>query len=154
MVPVSGGCTRSTSSPPRLLWRWPSARSDAGLGAGRCVLGRQRSCSLDIRANVANFSVALDRPFKNAGRKSDADFITIVAWRQLGQLALDYLARGQQCAFEARLQIRSYHAEDGTRHRVAAVVADQIQFLAKPNGTAPTGTAPEEAPVSSEEVPF
>ncbi len=37
-------------------------------------------------------------------------------------------------AVEGQLQIRSYEAQDGSRRKVAEVVADRIQFLDQRNG--------------------
>ena len=99
---------------------------------------------------VARFAVAVDRPFKNANGERETDFIEVVAWRQLAKLASDYLVKGQQVAVEGRLQIRTYQTDDGSKHKAAEVVADEIQFLAKPSG-AKTEAASE--PVD-ETVPF
>jgi len=105
---------------------------------------------------VANFAVAVDRPFKNAAGTHETDFIEVVAWRKLGELAAQYLVKGQQVAVEGRLQIRSYDATDGTKRKAVEVVADSLEFLAKPHGAAQTAADadPATADEATEEVPF
>lgn len=78
---------------------------------------------------VANFTLAVDRSFKNSQGERDTDFIDIVAWRKSAELATQHLSKGRLVAVEGRLQIRSYEAQDGTRRKVAEVVTDRIQFL-------------------------
>jgi single-strand DNA-binding protein len=83
---------------------------------------------------VANFTLAVDRPFRNSQGERDTDFVDIVAWRKSAELATQHLSKGRLVAVEGRLQIRSYEAQDGTRRKVAEVVTDRIQFLDRKNG--------------------
>jgi single-strand DNA-binding protein len=82
---------------------------------------------------LANFTLAVDRSFKNSQGERDTDFIDIVAWRKSAELATQHLSKGRLVAVEGRLQIRSYEAQDGTRRKVAEVVTDRIQFLDRKN---------------------
>ena len=51
----------------------------------------------------------------------------------------EFLAKGRQVYVEGRLTTREYEAKDGTGKRYStAIVARQIRFLGKPNGTAST----------------
>ncbi len=86
---------------------------------------------------VANFTLAVDRPFKNGQGERDTDFIGIVAWRTAAELVTQHLAKGRLVAVEGRLQIRSYETQDGSRCKVAEVVTDRIQFLDRKNGSGP-----------------
>ncbi len=80
---------------------------------------------------VANFSLAVDRPFANAQGERQADFIDCVAWRKLGETVGHHLTKGRLVAVEGRLQIRSYEAQDGSKRRAAEVVCDAVRFLDK-----------------------
>jgi len=88
---------------------------------------------------VANFTLAVDRSFKNAQGEREADFINIVAWRQLGENCANYLSKGKLAAVDGRLQIRSYEANDGSKRTVAEVVAEDVRFLSPKDGGAPSG---------------
>lgn len=83
---------------------------------------------------VANFTLAVDRSFKNAQGEREADFINIVAWRQLGENCGRYLSKGKLAAVDGRLQIRSYETQDGQKRIAAEVVAEDVRFLSPRDG--------------------
>ncbi len=117
-------------------------------------------------APVANFTLAVDRPFLNAQGQREADFIRVVAWRKLAENCSNYLGKGRLVAVEGRLQVRSYQTPDGQTRTVSEVVADNVQFLDRAReGTGPGVAPPEPDPIypgenfvdddfGSEEPPF
>ncbi len=78
---------------------------------------------------VAQFTLAVDRPFTNQQGEREADFINIVAWRQLAETCANYLRKGRLTAAEGRLQIRHYDNNEGKRVYVTEVIADNVRFL-------------------------
>ena len=74
---------------------------------------------------VANFTLAVNRKFN----RDETDFIDVVAWKGLAENCANYLSKGRLTAVEGRLQIRSYEANDGTKRKVAEVIADDVRFL-------------------------
>lgn len=80
---------------------------------------------------VVNFTLAVNRKFN----RDETDFIDIVAWRGLAENCANYLGKGRLAAVEGRLQIRSYEANDGTKRKVAEVIADDVRFLDKAGGS-------------------
>lgn len=78
---------------------------------------------------VANFTLAVDRPYTNQAGEREADFIPVVVWQKLAETCANHLHKGRLVAVDGRLQIRSYEAQDGQRRRVAEVVAANVQFL-------------------------
>ena len=78
---------------------------------------------------VANFTLAVDRPFTNQGGEKETDFIDIVTWRKLAEIVASNLEKGRLVAVEGRLQIRSYEDQNGVRRKAAEIVADQVKFL-------------------------
>lgn len=81
---------------------------------------------------VAQFTIAVDRPFLNQKGEREADFIRIVTWRKLAEICANNLNKGRLVAVDGRLQIRSYEGQDGQRRYITEVVADTVQFLDKP----------------------
>lgn len=81
---------------------------------------------------MAQFTLAVDRDFKNAAGDRDADFIHCVAWRKLAEQVGQYCARGRLVAVEGRLQTRAYETPDGSRRRMTEVVGDRVWFLDSP----------------------
>ena len=78
---------------------------------------------------VAQFSIAVNRPTKNADGQYEADFINIVAWNKTAELIGNYVHKGQRILVEGRLQIRSYTAQDGGKRSVTEVIADRVEFI-------------------------
>jgi single-strand DNA-binding protein len=81
---------------------------------------------------VANFRVAVDRPFANAQGERETDFIDVVAWRQQAEFVNSYLTKGRLVMVEGRLQVRQWQTPDGQRRRSTEVVADQVRALDRP----------------------
>ena len=79
--------------------------------------------------SVATFTLAVDRRFKSANGDREADFIDIVVWGVQGENCAKYLEKGKLAAVDGSLQIRSYEAKDGTKRKVAEVVAEDVKFL-------------------------
>ena len=77
---------------------------------------------------VATFTLAVDRRFKQDGQPS-ADFIPCVAWGKTAEVAGKYLAKGNRCGVEGRIQTRSYEAQDGSKRYVTEVVISELYFL-------------------------
>jgi single-strand DNA-binding protein len=82
---------------------------------------------------VANFTIAVNRPFSNQQGERDADFISIVVWRRQAENAANYVGKGSLVGIDGRLQTRSYDNNEGKRVFITEVVADSVQFL-EPKG--------------------
>lgn len=78
---------------------------------------------------VANFTLAINRPFKNADGDNEADFINIVVWRKPAENTAQYTKKGSLVGVDGRLQSRTYEGQDGKTVYVTEVVADSVQFL-------------------------
>lgn len=90
---------------------------------------------------VCNFTLAVQRSFRNRQGEYDTDFIDIVVWRKQAENCANYLSKGRLVATEGRLQIRSYETDDGQRRRVTEVVANNVQFLEWPDDNDNQGQA-------------
>lgn len=82
---------------------------------------------------VAQFTLAVDRPFTNSQGEREADFIPIVVWRQLAETCANYLRKGRLAAVEGRIQVRNYENSEGRRVYVTEVIADNVRFLEPPS---------------------
>ena len=98
---------------------------------------------------VANMTMAVDRPFTKQDGTRETDFIDIVVWRVQAENCAKHLGKGRLIAVEGALQIRSYDAQDGTKRKVAEVVADNVRFLDRAKDPA-AGMSMDSVP----EVPF
>ena len=118
---------------------------------------------------VASFSLAVNRRFARQGEERQADFINIVAWSKLGEFCSKYFKKGQQVGIIGRIQTRTWDDDQGVKHYVTEVVAEQVFFAdtkrdAETNPFATTGAvdapfnpsaAPSEfTPVTDDDLPF
>lgn len=95
--------------------------------------------------SVCKFTLAVDRRFRDADGNRQADFIPVIAWRQLADLCERYLAKGNKCAVVGSIQTRTYDAQDGSKRYVTELVADEVEFLT-PKADGGAGGAPAAAP--------
>ena len=91
--------------------------------------------------SVCNFSIAVNRRFRNQNGQQETDFFNIVAWRQLGELCGKYLAKGRKVAISGSIQTRTYEAQDGTKRNAFDIVADEVEFLSPVGSVASAGEA-------------
>ena len=73
--------------------------------------------------------LAVQRRFANQQGVREADFLTIVCWRQTAELCARYLSKGRKVAVEGSIQVRSYDAQDGSKRYVTEIIADSVEFL-------------------------
>ena len=77
---------------------------------------------------VASFSLAVNRRFARQGEERQADFINIVAWSKLGEFCSKYFRKGQQVGIIGRIQTRTWDDDQGQKHYITEVVAEEAYF--------------------------
>ncbi len=94
---------------------------------GRLVADPElRKTSTDV--SVATFRIAVDRSFVRQGEERQADFISIVCWRQSAEFVCKYFRKGDMIALNGHIQTRSYEDNQGNRRTAFEVVADNVSF--------------------------
>lgn len=95
----------------------------------------------------STFTVAVQRRFAGADGHREADFLTVVAWRQTADFCNKYLTKGRKVAVEGSIQTRSYDAQDGSKRYVTEIIADSVEAMGSANneqGHAEEHSAPPE----------
>lgn len=108
---------------------------------------------------VATFSLAVNRRFVRQGEERQADFINIVAWGKTAEFCSKYFRKGQQVGVIGRIQTRTWDDDQGQKHYVTEVVAEETYFAdskrdgdSSANFDATFGAMPESAGSSDFEV--
>lgn len=113
--------------------------------------------------------LAVQRRFANQQGVREADFFTVICWRQTADFAARYLSKGRRVAVEGSIQNRSYDAQDGSKRYVTEIIADSVEAVGgrdeaaagRPRDNGPT--PPPEMPgvpsggfteVDDDELPF
>ena len=85
---------------------------------------------------VCGFGIAVNRV---RSKNEEVDFFDVSAWRELGETIANYKKKGDPILIEGRLQFRSWEAQDGSKRNKVDVVADNIQFLGRADGSGGDG---------------
>ena len=90
----------------------------------------------------SKFRVAVDRDFKNAEGKYDADFFNIVAWKGTADFCNRYLQKGRLVAINGRVQTGRYE-KDGAMRYTFDVMVNSIKPLDRAENTNQQAAAPQ-----------
>jgi single-strand DNA-binding protein len=91
---------------------------------------------------VANLSIATNETWKDkttGERKESTEWHRVTLFRQLAEIAGEYLRKGQQVYIEGSLKTRSYDDKDGQKRYVTEIVATELKMLG--GRTAPAADA-------------
>lgn len=106
---------------------------------------------------VTNFTVAVQRSFKNSQGEYEADFIPVVVWRAQAENCAKYLAKGRLVGVAGRIQTRNYEDKEGVRRYITEIVADEVQFIDFGDSKGSQSGAPDgfiPIPDDDDELPF
>ena len=78
---------------------------------------------------VSQFSLAVNRNFKNAEGVYDADFINCLAYRKTAELIAEWTKKGDLLGIEGRIQTRSYDDKEGNKRYATEVIVENVEFL-------------------------
>lgn len=103
---------------------------------------------------VASFTLAVDRPYTQNGKK-EADFIACQIWGKSAEVLGKSVHKGQRILLEGRLQIRQYTDKNGNKRTAAEVVTERFEFIERKEQTEPQGMENfgQQMPFD-EEIPF
>ena len=101
---------------------------------------------------VARFILAVNRRVSKDKEKQQADFIPIIVWNKLAEICSKYLTKGSQILVEGHLQIRDYVAQDGKKHYIAEVIAQELEFMGSKVTSGNEQLQNQEQNISQEEI--
>ena len=117
---------------------------------------------------VVTFTLAVNRRFQSrtadAGQAQQADFITLVAWRQTADFISKFFKKGSALCVTGSIQSRSWQDQQGQRRYATEVVVDEAMFVDSRNesgngaytpdayGAAPSFSSPAAAAPNFEEL--
>ena len=117
---------------------------------------------------ICNFTLAINRGYKNKEGKNEADFIFIEAWNKQAENIAQYCTKGSLVAVQGSLRVEQYLYQEQKR-TITKVRANQVNFLSSSSnsgseGGAPTFTPSFEAPtgldpegfqaIEDDDIPF
>lgn len=90
---------------------------------------------------VASFKVATTEKWKdkNGEWQEQTEWHPVVAWRKLGEICGQYLAKGSRVYIEGKLQTRKWQDKDGNDRHTTEIVAKEMKMLSPRAGQAAQG---------------
>lgn len=92
-------------------------------------------------ASVATITLATSERYKdrNGESREQTEWHTVIAWRQLADLAENYIRKGTQLYVEGRIRTRSWDDQNGQKRYATEIQADTIQLLGRRGDNAGSG---------------
>lgn len=80
------------------------------------------------QTSYCNFTVAVDRRFKDKDGQRQSDFINCVAWKQTADFIKKYFSKGSRIGICGSIQTRNYE-KDGQKVFITEVLVDEVEFV-------------------------
>lgn len=103
--------------------------------------------------SVARMTLAVDRR-RSSDEQQDADFLALIAWEKIADIAANYLHKGSKILVEGRLQSRSYDAQDGSKRYITEVIVSSLEFCESRRQEAAGPAGQFGSTATQEEIPF
>ena len=78
--------------------------------------------------SVCSFSIAVNRKRTANNPEPEADFFTVTAWRELGEICAKYLDKGSKVCVIGPVSVRQWES-NGKHGASLEVAADDVEFL-------------------------
>ena len=103
-------------------------------------------------ASVATITLATSERYRdrNGESREMTEWHTIIAWRQLADLAENYIRKGSQIYVEGKIRSRSWDDQNGQKRYVTEIQADTIQLLGRRGDNPGTPAQPQGQPQSQQ----
>ena len=97
------------------------------LGTGNIVREPEYRCTKE-GTPVCNFTIAIQRKFKDSSGTYPTDYIDCVAWRNTAEFLHNYFFKGSPIEVEGTLQKRNFEDSKGIRRYVTEVIVESAGF--------------------------
>ena len=121
---------------------------------GRLTKDPETRYTQSTNTQVTNFTLAVNRRFVKQGEERQADFINIVSWNKTAEFVSKYFSKGQQVGVIGRIQTRNYDDEQGVKHYITEVIAEEVYFAGEKKEKAQNDPTDDFEITNSDDLPF
>ena len=93
---------------------------------------------------VGNFTLAINRRFKNQNGEYETDFIDCVIFGKQAETMAQYTKKGDLIGVEGSIQKRTYEDKEKNKHYITEIMVEKITFLQTNKKSETTQTATQE----------
>lgn len=88
---------------------------------------------------VCNFNVAVNEKYtdKSGQKKENVCFVEVVAWKKTGELAAEYLRKGNPVLVEGKLSQDNWEDSEGKKRSKTKLTASKVHFIGAKNSPEP-----------------
>jgi single-strand DNA-binding protein len=112
--------------------------------------------------SFCNFTIAVNRNFKNANGEYDADFINCVAFKGTADFMNQYMHKGMQIEVTGNIRTRNYDNDQGQRIFITEINASDVRSLepirknenTQFNQVSPAQFMGQESSIQDSDLPF
>lgn len=136
----------------------------SNIGVNKVILLGNAGHNAEVKStsagkSVANFSLAINQPFRNKKDGSQrVEWVRCVAWDKLAQIAEKFVVKGNVVFVEGRLQTRQFEGREGAAKTITEVVVASLRVLGAAKTSSQTegnnDTAASSATDAESETPF
>ena len=135
------------------------------MSVNKCLFIGNLTADPEIRTmpngeQVANFSIALNEKYKakDGNIVENVEYVRIVLYRRLAEIAGQYLTKGSQVYVEGRLKTRKWQDSNGQDRYTTEIQGDNLQMLGgrqdEPKQAKPSKAKPEPLSAMAEQDDF
>lgn len=78
--------------------------------------------------NVANFTLANNKPYNKDHDHPESNFINFVAWGKTADFISNYFKKGDQMVVSGRLDSRNWEDQSGSKRVSVSVIVEEVHF--------------------------
>jgi single-stranded DNA-binding protein len=135
------------------------------MSVNKCLFIGNLTADPEIRTmpngeQVANFTIALNERYKakDGNIVENVEYVRIVLYRRLAEIAGQYLHKGSQVYIEGRLKTRKWQDSNGQDRYTTEIQGDNLQMLGgrqdEPKQAKPSKAKPEPSSAMAEQDDF
>lgn len=135
------------------------------MSVNKCLFIGNLTADPEIRTmpngeQVANFTIALNEKYKakDGNIVENVEYVRIVLYRRLAEIAAQYLHKGSQVYIEGRLKTRKWQDNNGQDRYTTEIQGDNLQMLGgrqdEPKQAKPSKAKPEPSSAMAERDDF
>ena len=105
----------------------------ANFNFNKVIIGGRLTADPELKTtptgiSVTSFTIAVNRRSRN-NEESQADFFNVTAWRNTAEFVTRYFRKASSICVVGSLQTRSWTDQQGAKHHVTEIVADEAFFV-------------------------
>lgn len=105
--------------------------------------------------SVVQFTLAVNRDYKNAEGNYDADFINCVAFEQRAETISKFVHKGDRFGIVGKISTRTFDKNDGSKGYATEVIVEGFEFLEPKKDKPSVDVMPDDfEPYDDDELPF